>query len=159
MSAPLEGRLARIEANQDVTHNDLRWVVGLARERRDALTIADLVRESYETSRAKGWHPEVGNATTTERLMLIVSELAEALEELRAGRDLRLVYPALRPEVEYREDLYPGVKPEGFPIEIADAVIRIGGLCGCLGIDLERALRLKLAYNLTRPHRHGGKVL
>lgn len=35
-------------------------------------------------------------------------------------------------------------------VELADAVIRIADLCGHLGIDLEAAIDLKMAYNETR---------
>ncbi len=40
-------------------------------------------------------------------------------------------------------------------VELADAVIRIADLCGHLGIDLEAAIDLKMAYNETRPFKHG----
>lgn len=33
----------------------------------------------------------------------------------------------------------------------------IEGACRELGIDLQRAMILKTAYNMTRPERHGGK--
>lgn len=48
-------------------------------------------------------------------------------------------------------------KPEGFGIELADAVIRIGDLAARMGIDLSAAIVLKHEYNKTRPHRHGNK--
>lgn len=41
--------------------------------------------------------------------------------------------------------------------ELADCVIRILDYCKHVGIDLEHHLRLKMAYNKTRPYRHGGK--
>jgi NTP pyrophosphatase (non-canonical NTP hydrolase) len=49
------------------------------------------------------------------------------------------------------------VKPEGLPIELADAVIRILDYCEYAGIDLGVAIRQKMAYNELRPYRHGGK--
>ena len=51
------------------------------------------------------------------------------------------------------------VKPMGFAVELADILIRVGDLAGFLGIDLDEAVRLKMAYNRTRPHRHGGKAV
>lgn len=33
--------------------------------------------------------------------------------------------------------------------------LRIADLCGHLGIDLEAAIDLKMAYNETRPFKHG----
>ena len=77
-----------------------------------------------------------------EKLALIHSEISEALEDYRDGLMETTVHAG---------------KPEGFSIELADAVIRIFDLCGHLGIDLGEAVELKSAYNEMRPHRHGGK--
>ncbi len=74
---------------------------------------------------------------------LIHSEVSEALEDYRTGT----MY-ALRTDKG---------KPIGFPSELADIVIRVGDLCGYLGIDLESAVAEKMAFNATREHRHGGK--
>ncbi len=48
-------------------------------------------------------------------------------------------------------------KPEGFPSEIADVVIRCFDLCGQCGIDLEKELRMKSDYNESREFKHGKK--
>lgn len=49
-------------------------------------------------------------------------------------------------------------KPEGIPIEIADAVIRILDECANRGIDIDEAIRIKMEFNRTRPYRHGNKL-
>lgn len=41
--------------------------------------------------------------------------------------------------------------------EFADIVIRALDNCVKLGVDIERAIRIKHNYNKTRSHRHGGK--
>lgn len=46
-------------------------------------------------------------------------------------------------------------KPEGFAVELADCVIRILDTCEFLGIDLQPVIEEKMAYNATRPHKHG----
>lgn len=102
----------------------------------------------------RGWHDRWNEVKDTDaatdhlaaKLALIHSEVSEALEELRNGRH-------------YTEVYYNGEKPEGFPVELADTVIRILDLCAMTGIDLEAVLLKKLAFNVTRGHKHGGKVL
>lgn len=114
------------------------------------LTIKGIIESSYETAKEKGWwKPE---KSFGELIALIHSELSEALEEYRTGKKPTEVY--------YNElDLSKDPKPEGIPIELADVIIRIADLCGHYGVDLEDAIRQKLIYNQTRPHRHGGKKL
>jgi NTP pyrophosphatase (non-canonical NTP hydrolase) len=109
------------------------------------LTISDLVRESHATALAKGWY-EGRERGLPELIALCHSELSEALEEWRNGHAPAEVYHLA------------GGKPEGVPIEMADLLIRVADLCGFFGIDLEAALREKMAFNLTRPQRHGGKL-
>lgn len=111
------------------------------------MTLNELVHAAHENSRAKGWW-EGDSHNVPEKLMLIVSELAEALEDYRNGNMVTEMEPPYR---------VGAAKPVGFPTELADAVIRIGDLCGFLGIDLDAVVRQKMAYNATRPHRHGGK--
>ena len=50
-------------------------------------------------------------------------------------------------------------KPEGVPSELADIVIRALDFADLHDIDLGAAIEGKLAYNVTRGHRHGGKAL
>lgn len=106
------------------------------------MTISEMQKISWETSESKGFH--MNSYHPAVRLMLIVSELAEACEELRKGHTADEVY-------------FKDGKPEGFPIEMADAVIRIGDLCAEHKADLEDAIRVKLEFNKTRPFMHGGR--
>lgn len=109
------------------------------------MNIADLVRDVDEWAHFKGWRDNK-DTTVGDRLMLMVTEVAEAMEEHRTGHKPDEIYV-----------LHD--KPEGIPIELADVVIRIADFCGLYGIDLEAALAQKLAFNQNRPYRHGGKVL
>lgn len=85
------------------------------------------------------------------KLMLVVTELAEAAEEVRDDK-----WSTYHHSIDSAA-LPATAKPEGFTSELADAVIRIFHLAGLLGLDLEGAIREKMAYNETRSHRHGGR--
>lgn len=97
----------------------------------------------------KGRTPEACNLS--ERLALMHSEISEALEEYRAGRPPSEIY--------FVKDKDGLDKPEGFTVELADVILRIGDSIGGLGLidKLHEALRLKMEYNEKRPRMHGGK--
>ena len=109
------------------------------------MDIYDLVESAHKTAVEKGWWDEP--RTPGELIALCHSELSEALEEARKDG----VAVAM-----WRID---GSKPEGFGVELADCVIRIADICGQYHIDLSDMIERKMAYNSTRPHRHGGKRL
>lgn len=84
-------------------------------------------------------------AMVERKLLLAIGELCEAHEELRSGHGLAEVY--------YNEE-NPN-KPEGFPVEIADAQIRLLDLTEATGNDTDYHMNLKHEFNETRPVRHG----
>lgn len=107
-------------------------------------SIKELQEEIGKYGREKGWTiPDEGEVP--HKLMLIVTEAAEAMEDYRKGLDLRAVV------------VEESGKPTGFPTELADIVIRTIHLAENLGIDLDDEVRRKQDYNWTRPYRHGGK--
>ena len=95
------------------------------------MKINELSYEAHETALEKGWWDE--ERSIGELLMLIVTEVAEACEADRKG--------------DY----------ENFKEEIADVYIRLGDLCGHLGIDIEKEIIKKTEFNKKRSYRHGGK--
>lgn len=109
-----------------------------------AYGVQEMARDSFVNSEAHGFYEgqTITNDTIAMKLALIHAEISEALEEIRKNKAPTEIYTE-------------GHKPEGFPVELADAVIRIGDLCGWLGIDLEAAIIRKMAYNKSRPHKHG----
>lgn len=99
----------------------------------------ELGKEIVAINKANGWKiAEPGDWGHTEYkiptvLMLITSELAEALEAFRKND---------RPN---------------FNEELADALIRILDLTAGLDIDIDSEVHAKLEKNKTRGFRHGGK--
>lgn len=79
------------------------------------------------------------------KLLLVIGELCEAHEEMRAGHA-----PA---EIYFSGDKQD--KPEGVPIELADAQIRLWDLEQAMKIDGEYCATLKHEYNEGRKYRHG----
>lgn len=119
------------------------------------MSVNELIKEAHANAVAKGWwdkEPSFG-----EVISLIHSEASEALEDYRNGHTPTEVWYETK-RVSLTEQ-NPVRKPCGIPSELADIVIRVFDACGHYGIDLEEAVREKMAYNATRPQRHGGKVL
>lgn len=98
--------------------------------------INNLSKQIYLDNKNKGfWDKPL---STGEAIALMHSELSEALEADRKNlMDDKL---SLR---------------TGLEVELADAVIRIMDYCGGHDLNLGGAIYEKLAYNRTRPYKHG----
>lgn len=102
-----------------------------------SLTLDDQV-DMHNHAVDKGFweYPAEWKLMYNTKLMLIVSEVAEAMEELRTD----------------------DVDLEKFGDELADIVIRVFDLAEMAALDLVARVKAKHQYNLTRPHKHGGKA-
>ena len=96
------------------------------------MTITEMMTEAHQTAMEHGWWERDRN--NYELIALMHSELSEALEAYRKGDDGHVVE------------------------EFADVLIRIFDMCAARGMDLERAVKEKMAFNKTRPYRHGNKL-
>ena len=102
----------------ELTENDLK-----------GKTLSEYCEICHSIAREKGFWDEERNVG--EALMLVVTELAEAMEGHR------------------HQD------HDNFREEIADAFIRLFDFCGGLGIDIESEIAKKSMINKGRPYKHG----
>jgi NTP pyrophosphatase (non-canonical NTP hydrolase) len=105
---------------------------------------------------SKGFHEMPMELGTM--LMLITSELGEALEAQRHGK--QAPYPIKEMVCETPEEFVETFQrdfKDTVEDELADALIRILDTAYRLNIDIEGHVRAKLNYNRTRPYKHGKK--
>lgn len=112
-------------------------------------SLAEMAEEVYEVECLLGWQPN--DNRFGESMALLHSEVSEALEAYRS-HGLADVTKEGR-----LGDWVP--KPEGVASEFADILIRLLSSAHQWGIDLEAEYERKTAYNRTREHRHGGRLL
>jgi NTP pyrophosphatase (non-canonical NTP hydrolase) len=103
----------------------------------------------FQNNKAKGFWDKERNVG--EMLMLVVSELGEAMESHRKGK-----FTTEEIWLKFAEtgDFKSTIK-DTFEDELADAVIRLLDMAAGLGIDLEYHINEKVIYNTTREKYHG----
>lgn len=131
------------------------------------MNISDLQELCGKNAQAGGWHEDrPSNFDTTalrfwqmSKIMLMVSELSEGVEELRNGWHATTTHyntpEGGQTTVQRWVDGVPKLKPEGLPSELADTVIRVLDFCFTEEIDLQSIIQEKLGFNKTRGHKHG----
>jgi NTP pyrophosphatase (non-canonical NTP hydrolase) len=128
------------------------------------MSLNDYRDQCGEAAAANGWHRDYEHAVQARKILgpefqqaltdhivaktaLIGCEVAEAIEEIRDGHAPGETYSG------------EGGKPEGYPTELADIIIRALDLAYMLGIDINTAVQNKLSFNAGRGEMHGGKKL
>lgn len=160
---PLE-ETRTLEEARKVAHEEIGGT--LEKASRDALL--HLLAEAYRGAtggnvaelcqRITEWRIDKGFDTSwlivPEKLMLVVTELAEAMEAFRHLP--KAVVQHLHEGTENEPG--PGewvVWEENFEEELADTFIRLFDLCGSLKINIADAIYRKMAKNELRPSKHG----
>lgn len=99
--------------------------------------------DCHAASRKAGWYTDLATGKALyrnvgEMLMLIVSEVAEAMEGVRKSTGGKILMDDKLPHRPMAE------------VELADAMIRIGDLAAFLGYDLGGAIVEKMVFNANR---------
>ena len=134
--------------------------------------------EIYANAKEKGFYDNPREVGTL--LMLVVTEVAEALEADRVGSfcdffeyekyrknafefkhkqetDVKFMprSPCLvRSSEDIEKDAFDIYIKNSFEDELADVIIRTLDICGYLNIDIERSVLAKIKYNKTRDKLH-----
>lgn len=116
----------------------------------------------HNNSVVKGFWNEP-NTNITEKIMLVVTELSEAVEAMRKLDVNELIVGIVGCNeiisdfdiTGYSEHNFKTFVKDSVGDEFADSIIRILDLCGRLGIDIEGHIKYKMEYNSTRPYLHG----
>lgn len=127
---------------------------------REMTNFNDTAKLIYEDNAKKGFWDKERNVG--EMLMLVTSELGEAMEAHRKGKftkDLAkdILNEGDDPMSHEGDILFKNQVKDTFEDEIADSIIRLFDMAGGLKIDLDFHIKTKLAYNKTREKLHGKK--
>lgn len=127
------------------------------------MKINEISKEIHQNNIDKGFWEDKDTKNVGELLMLVVSELSEALEAHRKhkfaninGFEMEKGYHVHGDKLNFEQSFQLHIK-DTFEDEIADAVIRLFDIASGLDFDLEFFIRHKLDYNKTRPYKHNKK--
>lgn len=92
------------------------------------------------------WDEEEAEHKRARRLLLLIGEVSEAYEEIRAGHAPADVY--------YHEQPDGTRKPEGYGVELADVALRLADIAESDGLDLGGLMAEKHVFNEKRPYKY-----
>lgn len=108
------------------------------------MNLTELSKKIRFDNASKGFDPTEGGVD--RYLLLAISEICEAQEELRDGRSVSEIY--YQPQHAPGEvDMNLPPKPCGFPVEIADAIIRLLDIAGKFNVEINLGDFTAWAFN------------
>lgn len=121
----------------------------------------ELATKIFEGNKEKGFWDDSPRDINDKKdvalkLMLIVSELGEAMEAHRKGRFAVYETNNLNDMMSF-DEYFEKTTKDTFEDEIADTIIRLFDMCGGLNINIGHHIQQKLIYNGNRPKLHGKK--
>lgn len=118
--------------------------------------IKEVSEKIHKTAKDKGFYDKEFNVG--EKLMLVTSELGEALEAHRKNKfyDKEVDF-VTHNQGDFFETVFIQHCKDTFEDELADATIRLFDLAEAMGINLEWHIEMKMRYNSTRDRLHGKK--
>jgi len=124
------------------------------------MEIKDMAKQISEIAISKGWRD--GEQNFAADIANFHDEISETWREHANNHDINEIYFKCNMTLQCMD--YPlkcetckNAKPCGIPIELFDAISRILEACVYYGIDIEKAAKLKMEFNKSRPYRHGNK--
>ena len=105
-------------------------------------------KKIHKQNKEKGFY--VSKQNVAQSMMLVVCEIAEAVEADRKGDFADLDAFEADPERIFEVHI-----KDTFQDEIADAIIRLLDYCGATNLDIEKHIEYKLEFNKTRAYKHG----
>lgn len=131
----------------------------ICEDEKNKMSLNELAKEIHANAVDKGFYdkpPETGTS-----LMLIVSELGEAMEADRKGLHTLDSIEFFEKELKtktlpYSESFEYHLKDK-FEDELADSIIRILDFCAYKDIDIDYHIKSKMKYNSMRQRLHGKK--
>lgn len=111
-------------------------------------SLEEMQAEVHKNNVDHGWFDRL--RLFAEDVALLHTEASEMYEAFRRW--------GLKDATFQSGDAHELPKPEGVGSEAADVFIRLLDTCERYGIDLRAEYERKMAYNRTRPYRHGNKA-
>ena len=114
----------------------------------DDVTLTAVAQELYETAASKGFHDIDNSRSLVDNMAVWVANLHGEVSE---------IWECVRRD-KANNKCDKDCDLTNMEEEFADIVIRAFDSATAAGINIGKAVRLKAAYNATRPHMHGGKL-